>query len=105
MEIHKYLQIRLPLVSIACQHYKVKKLYAFGSIVDGRFIEGTSDIDLLVELEEKDEFIRANNLLNLWLDLQLVLNCQVDLISKECIRGKYFKKYLMLYKVLIFDSQ
>jgi len=37
-------------ISELCQRYGVRKLYAFGSVVSGKFIEDSSDIDLLVEL-------------------------------------------------------
>ncbi len=101
--INIYLENKLPIITTICQKYKVKKLYAFGSIVDGRFVEGKSDIDLLVELRPRSAEEKARTLLKLWIDFQNALNCEVDLITPNCVRGKYFKKYLEFYKELIFD--
>lgn len=104
--IHEYLENRMPAITTICQRYGVKRLYAFGSIVDGRFIKNKSDIDLLVELyPHKTTEEKAKNLFNVWMDLQNIVDCQVDLITPSCIRGKYFKKYLNLYKEVIFDHE
>ncbi|QMW03204.1 nucleotidyltransferase family protein [Spirosoma foliorum] len=103
--LHPYFSARLPAIRAVCQAHGVNKLYAFGSIVDGRFIEGKSDIDLFVELRTNSPEIKARTLLLLWIDLQRILNCDVDLLTSKCIRGKYFQKYLKLYKVLVFDYE
>ena len=103
--LHDYFSSRLQDITELCEKHKVKKLYAFGSIVDGRFVEGKSDIDLLVELRPRSDEEKARTLLKIWLDFQRTLNCEVDLITPNCIRGKYFKKYLSLYKELIFSHK
>ena len=104
--IDEFLKERLPQVIELCKVNNVLRLYAFGSIVDGRFVKGKSDIDLLVEfdpsnLSKKD---RSRNMLKLWIQLQAILESKVDLISNENIEGEHFKKYLELYKTKIFDS-
>lgn len=89
-----------------CVREKVSKLYAFGSVVDGRYIHGKSDIDFLVEFDKnqltKQEISRS--LLLLWISFQKIFKCDVDLISTDGIRGRYFKKYLSMYKVKVFDK-
>ena len=104
--IDQFLLEHLDKVKIACKECNVSKLYAFGSIVDGRFVKGKSDVDLLVEFDRKmmsnHEISKA--LLKLWIRLQGILNCKVDLITSNNIKGHYFKKYLNLYKELIYDE-
>lgn len=41
----------------------------------------------------------------MWMALQKLLNCKVDLVSKRTVNGEFFKKYLALYKELIFDNE
>lgn len=88
-----------------CTINEVKRLYAFGSIVDGRFVEGKSDIDFLIEfghnISEKEQ---AEHLLKMWISLQNILGCKVDLVSKTTVNGEFFKKYLQIYKELIFEK-
>lgn len=42
-----------------CHKYQVKKLYVFGSSVTSHFDEVSSDIDLLVEIDEEDPIKRG----------------------------------------------
>ena len=102
--LHDYFLNRIAQITSICQKYKVKKLYAFGSIVDGRFVEGESDNDLLIELHPYGKKEENKTLINIWFDFQEILNCEVDLITKKSIKGKYFKKYLELYKELVFED-
>lgn len=104
-QLHPWLGERLPQVTEICRKYKVRRLYAFGSVVDGRFRPGESDIDMLVELRRRPEEEKNKTLVALWFDLQGLLECEVDLLTSKGVRGKYFKKYLELYKILIFDDE
>ena len=104
--IDPFLLQHMDQVRQECKINEVSKLYAFGSIVDGRFKQGKSDIDLLIEFDnnkvsQKDQ---AKNMLRLWINLQKLLNCKVDLVSRNTVNGVYFKKYLALYKELIFEK-
>lgn len=102
--MHEHLRCRLPQLTEICQQHGVKQLYAFGSVVDGRFRAGQSDVDLLVELLPCSKEEKAQRLVRLWFAFQAVLACEVDLITPDCVRGKYFKKYLSLYKERIYCS-
>lgn len=103
--IHEHLTNRLPEISELCLLHKVSKLYAFGSVVDGRFKIGKSDIDLLIEFDETNltKIEISKSLLLLWIEFQKLLQSNVDLISTSKLKGKYFKKYLDMYKIKIFD--
>jgi len=105
--IDEFLVQNLSKISKACEKNGVAKLYAFGSIVDGRFVHGKSDIDLLVEFPENQQDKKANskNLLLLWMELQGILETKVDLVTTDTIKGEHFKKYLELYKELIYEKK
>lgn len=105
--IDKYLLDRMEDVVYICKKNNVKKLFAFGSIVDGRFISGKSDIDFMLEFDHKknSKKARAKHLLIVWLEFQNLFNCKVDIVTIENIEGKYFKKYLDLYKVEIYSDE
>ena len=103
--IDPFLSRHLPQVKKACLNNNVMKLYAFGSIVDGRFILGKSDIDMLVEFDTKTYTKKENSryLFKLWVELKSIFKCKVDLITNDNIIGEYFEKYLDQYKEIIYD--
>ena len=92
-------------INLLCIEHEVHKLYAFGSIVDGRFEVGKSDIDLLIKFNHKDKKREAKSLFIIWISLQNMLEHKVDLIASGKLKGKYFKKYLDLYKEELFSSE
>lgn len=102
--MHTYLSDKLPAIREACLHHRVKTLYVFGSVIDGRFRPGESDIDMWIELKRMSKTEQARTLMQVWLSFQQILSCEVDLLPKSCIRGAPFKRYLKLYQVKIFDS-
>lgn len=102
--MHTYLSNRLPAIREACLRHRVKTLYVFGSVIDGRFRPGESDIDMWIELKRMSKAKQARTLMQVWLSFQQILSCEVDLLPKNCIRGVHFKRYLELYQVKIFDS-
>ncbi|NIG54469.1 nucleotidyltransferase family protein [Chitinophaga sp. Cy-1792] len=104
MEIimHAQLQDRLPALRTFCETHAIAELYAFGSVIDGRFRPGSSDIDLWIDLLPLEGMEKPRRLVRIWLGLQELLECKVDLILKEGIRGATFKKYLSIYQVKIY---
>ena len=103
--LDNFLIKNLNSINKACDKYNVERLYVFGSIVDGRFIEGKSDIDMLVEFSDihtsSDQ--KPDMLLKLWIRLQSILESKVDLIVNENIDDEHFIKYLNLYKQLVYE--
>jgi len=67
-------------------------MYAFGSATNDTFDEQSSDIDLVVELNESDPVERGEKLLSLWDKLELIFNRKVDLITETSIHNPYLKK-------------
>lgn len=101
LEINKKINEFLKL----CQIHKVKNLYAFGSSVTGPFDEKTSDIDLLVEMEEGDPIERGENLMSLWDKFEEFFNRKVDLLTETSIRNPVLRKKIEATKVKIYDGR
>lgn len=84
-------------------NHKVKMLYAFGSSVSEKFDPLTSDIDLVVEMEDSDPIERGEKLISLWDKLEDFFQRKVDLLTTSSIRNPYLKKSIDSTKVLIYD--
>jgi predicted nucleotidyltransferase len=88
-----------------CRKYKVKRVYAFGSVVTGAFKEQSSDIDLIVELAQLPPIEKGENLLFLWDELEKLFERKVDLLTDKPIHNPYLKKAVEETKQLIYDRE
>ena len=88
-----------------CQSHDVKTLYAFGSSINERFNETTSDIDLLVEIETKDPIKRGENLIDLWDKFEKMFQRKVDLLTSSSIKNPILKRNIDSSKILIYDGK
>jgi predicted nucleotidyltransferase len=84
-----------------CKNNKVKSLFAFGSVLRDDF-NAQSDIDLIVDFEEKDPFTYADLYFNLKNLLEELFNRNIDLLEERAIRNPLFKKEIDKMKVLIY---
>ena len=87
-----------------CQLHKVKYLYAFGSSVTDRFNYDTSDIDLLVEIDDNDPIERGEKLISLWDNFEDFFHRKVDLLTDSSIRNPYLRENIDSTKILIYDG-
>jgi len=87
-----------------CTHHHVRTLYAFGSSVSERFDEKSSDIDLLIELEEEDPVERGEKLISIWDSLEIFFQRKVDLLTNTSLRNPYLKRNIDSTKVLIYNQ-
>jgi predicted nucleotidyltransferase len=87
-----------------CTHHHVRRLYAFGSSVSERFDEKSSDIDLLIELEEEDPVERGEKLISIWDSLEIFFQRKVDLLTNTSLRNPYLKRNIDSTKVLIYNQ-
>lgn len=101
--MHPIVTQHQPQIRAICLKHKVSRLYAFGSVTTGKFDDTTSDIDLIVELNETDPIIRGELLMNLWDSLEDLFGRSVDLISTQPILNPYLKATIDQSKVLIYD--
>ena len=84
-----------------CQKNRVKTLYAFGSVTRDDFNE-QSDIDLVVDFEEKDPFKYTDLYFNLKAKLEELLKRQIDLLEERAIRNPIFRKQLENTRIKIY---
>jgi uncharacterized protein len=74
-----------------CSKYKVRELYAFGSVLGGDFNE-TSDIDLLVNFDSMEVANYTNNYFNFKFSLEDLFKRPVDLVEESALKNPYFKE-------------
>jgi predicted nucleotidyltransferase len=87
-----------------CKTHNVKNLYAFGSSVTDKFNEDSSDIDLLIEIDNQDPIERGENLMSIWDKFEQFFQRKVDLLTYNSIKNPILKKKIDSTKVLIYDG-
>jgi len=84
-----------------CKASNVKSLFAFGSVRREDFNEN-SDIDLIVDFDEKDPFKYTDLYFGLKTKLEAILKRQIDLLEERAIRNRIFRQQLENIKVKIY---
>jgi predicted nucleotidyltransferase len=92
---------KIKIIKELCEENKVKTLYAFGSVTREDFSE-LSDIDLIVDFEEKDPYTYTDLYFNLKYKLEDLLKRHVDLIEERAIKNPFFRQQLENTKVKIY---
>ena len=91
----------LPAIIALCKRHKVKKLFAFGSVLTSRFNE-QSDIDLVVDFDKTNVDDYFSNFFDLKYALEDVLGREVDLLEEHAICNHYLKENIERTKALIY---
>lgn len=88
-----------------CERYHVKRLEIFGSASDGRYREGESDLDFIVEFPPMDWEVRGQSFLDLLLALEDLLQHQIDLITlrPQGQANPYFLKEIQKSRQVIYE--
>ncbi|HEV7347665.1 nucleotidyltransferase family protein [Telluribacter sp.] len=86
-----------------CEKHKVKRLYAFGSVLTDKFTEA-SDVDLIVDFEPIDLYQYADNYFSLKFALEGTLRRSVDLLEEKAIKNPYFRNAVEKQRQLIYGS-
>lgn len=84
-----------------CKNHKVKKLYAFGSVLTDKF-SPDSDIDLIVDFDPIDVANYADNYFDFKFSLQDILNHPIDLLEEKAIKNPYFKQAITQKRQLVY---
>lgn len=105
MKIKEYIQEQLVDFTTICRLYNVKSLYAFGSSTTDLFDQNSSDIDLIIEVDEDDPLERGEKLLAIWDDLEEFFQRKVDLLSMSSIKNPILRKNIDASKILIYDGK
>lgn len=104
MGIKEDIQKRLTDFQNLCIDHKVKSLYAFGSSVTDKFDPMSSDIDLLVEIDDADPIGRGEKLIDLWDKFEIFFNKKIDLLTDSSIKNPILRKSIDNTKILIYDG-
>ena len=84
-----------------CVKNNVKSLYAFGSVLTGRF-DSDSDVDLIVDIDSINPLEYADCYFNLKFALQDLFNRHVDLLENKSVRNNYLRQEIDNTKQLIY---
>lgn len=91
----------LPAIIALCKRHKVKKLFAFGSVLTNRFNE-QSDIDLVVDFDKTNVDDYFSNFFDLKYALESLFEREVDLLEEQVIHNPYLKENIDTTKMLIY---
>jgi predicted nucleotidyltransferase len=86
-----------------CSKYKVRKFYAFGSVITPGFNEH-SDLDFIVDFEPQDVDHYADNYFNLKFALEDTFNRKIDLLEEKAIKNPYFKMAIEKQRQLLYGA-
>ena len=99
--IMHFLSDYIQSIKTLCEKYKVKRLFAFGSVLTNRFTD-KSDIDLVVDFEEIPLEDYADNYFDLKDALSALFKRKIDLLEDKAIRNPILRKNIDQYKQLIY---
>ncbi|MDE6371036.1 MAG: nucleotidyltransferase domain-containing protein [Duncaniella sp.] len=89
----KLIELNIDSIITLCKKYKVKVMYAFGSILTPRF-RADSDVDLAVSFDKDrislEEY--ADNFFGLQFELERLLKRDVDLVCYDAIKNPVFRR-------------
>ncbi|MGE0088145.1 MAG: nucleotidyltransferase family protein [Bacteroidales bacterium] len=86
-----------------CEINKVRTLFAFGSVTTNKFKQD-SDIDLVVDIDEKDPISYSDKYFNLKFQLEELLKRQIDLLEQKAIRNRFLRSEIDRTKVQIYEK-
>lgn len=99
----RFLEKHIQDISQLCLTHKVKKLYAFGSVLTDQFNQD-SDVDFIVDFEPIDVFQYADNYYDLKFSLENILKKRVDLLEEKAIKNPYFREVVNNQRQLIYGN-
>lgn len=105
MNLKESIQNKMADFLTLCKAHNVKKLYAFGSSITNQFNEETSDIDLLIEIDNDDPIELGENMMNIWDKFEEFFQRKVDLLTFTSIKNPILKKSIDATKILIYDGK
>jgi predicted nucleotidyltransferase len=92
-----------PEIISLCKTYKVKSLYAFGSILTNEY-NNKSDIDLIVDFSNIPLEDYADNYFDFKFSLQDILKRPIDLLEEKGIKNPYFRQSVDQHKQLLYGQ-
>jgi predicted nucleotidyltransferase len=91
----------IDLITKYCKKYKVKELYAVGSVVSDNFSDN-SDVDLLIDFEDISIAEYTDNYFTLHDIFSNIFKRKIDLITKKSLQNPFFIEAINNSKVLLY---
>ncbi len=88
-------------INLLCLAHKVKRLYAFGSVLTNKY-DINSDIDFIVDFEPVEINQYADNYYDFKFSLEKILHRPVDLLEEKAIRNPYFLQVVNNQRQLVY---
>ncbi|MHB1157150.1 MAG: nucleotidyltransferase family protein [Phycisphaerales bacterium] len=101
--MYRLLEQHRSRIAALCRKYGVRRLDLFGSAARGDFDPVASDIDLFYEFDD-DPSNLADRFFGLLEDLEQLLGCQVDLVSRRDVRNPYFLQVANQHRVTLYAA-
>jgi predicted nucleotidyltransferase len=98
-----YLDKYIYEINNLCKAYKVKSLYAFGSVLTDKF-GPDSDIDFVIEINSNDAIDYAENYFEFKFKLEELINKPIDLLEEKGIRNSHLKNNIERSKFKIYEA-
>jgi uncharacterized protein len=102
--VHEVVATKLAEIEDLCRELGVRRLELFGSAVSGSFDVATSDVDILVDFEIRDDFDHFGTYFALKEGLERILARPVDLVVNTSIRNPYFRQQVMDTKETLYAA-
>ncbi len=96
------LDSQIDCIERLCRLYGVSRLELFGSMSRGEFVEGGSDLDLLVAFEDSNPQEHAHRYFGLLAALQDEFGCEVDLVEASAVSNPYFLRAIDRQRTLLY---
>ena len=97
-----YLQKYADRIQSLCATHKVRKLYAFGSVLTDKF-GNDSDVDLVVEFDPIPVNDYADNSFDFKFSLQEILKRRIDLLEDCAIANPLFRDAISQTRQLVYE--
>lgn len=102
--IHPIIADNISKISEICKNYKVKELYAFGSVTDDKRFNDKSDLDFIVRFFPMPVEDYADLYFALAEDLEKLLDRSVDLMMEKPILNPFLKESIEESKKIIYHA-
>ena len=86
-----------------CAKYKVKNLFAFGSVLTDNFAHD-SDIDFLIDIHSSDPIDYAENYFDFKFELEDLLKRPIDLLEQKGLKNSFLIDSINKTKKLIYEA-
>jgi hypothetical protein len=90
--MHPFIAEKRDRVIEICRHHHVRRLELFGSATGAGFDPSRSDVDLIVDFDERAQENLADAFFGLKADLEAFFERPVDLLTTRPVRNPYLRE-------------